>query len=67
MGGLEQGTGVTVGRSVVDMNVSVGFWACMFRTKGFAFSAAHKPAHLEKCLLQKGWKDSTLVFVIFSD
>lgn len=39
------------------MSVSVGCWTCVFRTKGFASSAAHGPAHfLEKCLLQRDRK-----------
>lgn len=55
-----------MGRPVVDTSVSVGCWSCLFRTKGFASSAAHRPADLEKCLLQKGWKASTFVFVASS-
>lgn len=55
-----------MGRSVVYMSMSMGCWACMFRTKGSASSAAHWPADLEKRLLQKGWKASTFVFVISS-
>lgn len=44
--GLEGGTEGIVGRSVVDVNVSVGCWELMFRTKEFAGSAAHRPGDL---------------------
>lgn len=46
MGGPEGGTEGIVGRSVVSVNVSVGSWEVMFRTRGFAGSAAHRPDDL---------------------
>lgn len=48
VGGLEGGTEGVVGRSVVDVNLSVGCWEVMFRTRGFAGSTAHGPDDLEE-------------------
>lgn len=33
---------------VVDVNVSMGCWEVMFRTRKFAGSAAHRPDDLEE-------------------
>lgn len=65
MGGFEQGAGGIMGRSLMDMSVTVACWACMFGTEGFATSAAHRPADVEKCFLQKGGKLCCL-FVVSS-
>lgn len=52
--------------SLWEINLSVGRWIFMFRIKDFAFSAAHRPVHLEKFLLQKEWKTSTIFSFITS-